>query len=167
MYEFKCSIALPEDAECIMKLYKTMVGKEGCTWSEDYPSMETLISDIKKGNEFCMKDNNGNIVAAIAIDEDAEVEQLEVWSKEYKNAGELSRLAVREDCQNRGLAKEMIEYVRKEMEKRGYDNIHFLASKTNPAALACYEKMDVEIVGEAFLYETDWWCYEGRAGKSI
>lgn len=164
---YKYSIALPEDAKDIMKLYKTMVGEDGCTWSEDYPSMETLISDIKKENEFCMKDSDGNIVAAIAIDEDAEVERLEVWSRDYKKVGELARLAVRKDCQNCGIAKKMIGYARIEMEKRGYDGIHFLAGKTNPAALACYEKMDVEIVGDTFLYGTDWWCYEGKAGESI
>lgn len=167
MYELECSIALREDAENIMELYRTMVGKEGCTWSEDYPSMEILLRDIKKKNEFCMKDNNGNIVAAIAIDEDEAVGNLNVWSGKYKNAGELSRLAVREDCQNHGIAKEIIRYVREEMKKRGYDGIHFLASKTNPAALACYKKMDVEVVGETFLYDTDWWCYEGKAEQSI
>lgn len=167
MYGLKFTVALPEDADAIMELYKSMIGKEGCTWSESYPSVEILISDIKKRNQFCMKDNDGNIVAAIAIDEDEAVERLKVWSRKYKKAGELARLAVREGFQNRGIAKEIIGYVRKEMAVRGYDGIRFLASKANPAALACYKKMDVEIAGETFLYETDWWCYEGKAGNPI
>ena len=92
----KFCIAQKTDSESIMKLYKSMVGREGVTWSDDYPSMETLIRDISRENEFCLKDDD-KIVAAIAIDEDEEVDRLDVWNKSYKRAGELARLAVRTD----------------------------------------------------------------------
>lgn len=153
--------AVSEDADDIMELYKSMIGRDGCTWSDEYPSQETLFNDIDRKNQFCLKDDNGCIIAVISIDEDETVRGLAVWGSKYENAGELARLAVSEEYQNKGVAKELIRCVRQEMRKRGYDGIHFLASKANPAALACYKKLDVEIIGDTYLYDTDWWCFEG------
>lgn len=158
--KMKFCIAQKTDSESIMKLYKSMVGREGVTWSDDYPSMETLIRDISRENEFCLKDDDDKIVAAIAIDEDEEVDRLDVWNKSYKRAGELARLAVRTDEQNNGIARKMIENVVDIMKERSYDAVHFLASKTNLPALASYKKLDIPIVGEAVIYGENWWCYE-------
>lgn len=165
MDRFKFFTAVSEDADEIMELYKSMIGKDGCTWSEEYPTEETLFNDIDRKNQFCLKDDNGCIIAVISIDEDEMVRELAVWSSKYRNAGELARLAVCEKYQNKGVAKELIRCVRQEMRNRGYDGIHFLASKTNPAALACYKNLDVEITGDAYLYDTDWWCFEGEVNS--
>lgn len=156
----KFEIAVEDDINEIMSLYRGMIGTDGCTWSEDYPSPELLKKDIENQNEFCIRNNIGDIIAAIVIDEDDEVAKLPLWNPNYKRVGELARLAVREDYQNRGIAVKLIRETALEIKKRGYDSIHFLVSKTNPRALASYRKINLNIAGEIQLFGVNWLCYE-------
>lgn len=154
-------LATEQDMEAIMELYHEMIGREGCTWSEDYPNMELLQRDIKNQNEFCIKDSQGKVLAAIVIDEDEEVRKLTIWNPDYKKTGELARLAVKQNYQNHGIAVRLIKETAAVMKKRGYDAIHFLVSKTNPPALASYKKLHLHIAGEINLFGVEWICYEG------
>ena len=44
--KYKITKATNENTEEILKLYHSLIGKDGCTWDLDYPSKE----DIKKEN---------------------------------------------------------------------------------------------------------------------
>ena len=39
-----------DDKPYIMALYTEAIGSEGCTWNEDYPSEETMDSDLARGD---------------------------------------------------------------------------------------------------------------------
>lgn len=80
-------LAADEDKTEILKLYWGMIGAEGCTWSEEYPNMELLNRDIENKNQFCMKNDTDNIIAAIVIDEDEEVRKLPFWNRTIKKQG--------------------------------------------------------------------------------
>ena len=149
-------LAADEDKTEILKLYWGMIGAEGCTWSEEYPNMELLNRDIENKNQFCMKNDTDNIIAAIVIDEDEEVRKLPFWNPDYKKAGELARLAVRQDYQNQGIAVKLIRETAKIMRERRYDAIHFLVSRSNPAALASYQKLNLHLAGETDLFGGNW-----------
>ena len=43
-YHFK--MAHPENTEEILSLYQSVMGTEGCTWDETYPSRETIAKDF-------------------------------------------------------------------------------------------------------------------------
>lgn len=159
--------AQEEDRIEIMNLYRSMIGGEGCTWSEEYPNMDLLDRDIKNKNEFCVKNETGDIIAAIVIDEDEEVRNLPFWNPDHKNPGELARLAVRQDYQNQGIAVWMIRETAGIMRERGYDAIHFLVSRSNPAALASYRKLNLHLAGESDLFGGNWLCYEGLIREKI
>ncbi len=165
--EFRFGLAKEEDRIEIMNLYRSMIGVKGCTWSEEYPNMELLNRDIENKNQFCMKNDTDNIIAAIVIDEDEEVRKLPFWNPDYKKAGELARLAVRQDYQNQGIAVKLIRETAKIMRGRGYDAIHFLVSRSNPAALASYQKLNLYLAGETDLFGGNWLCYEGLIGDKI
>lgn len=47
--------AKTEDKEQIMQLYRNAIGTEGCTWSEEYPNEQILLTDLSKHNLFCME----------------------------------------------------------------------------------------------------------------
>ncbi|MCI8667944.1 MAG: O-acetyl-ADP-ribose deacetylase [Lachnospiraceae bacterium] len=165
--KLKFGLAQEQDRIEIMNLYGSMIGVKGCTWSREYPNMELLIRDIKNENEFCMRNEADDIIAAIVIDEDEEVRKLPFWNPDYKKTGELARLAVRQDYQNQGIAVKMIQETAGIMWERGYDAIHFLVSRNNPAALASYQKLNLHLAGETNLFGGNWLCYEGLIRDKI
>ena len=40
-----------DDKPYIMALYTEAIGSEGCTWNEDYPSEETMDSDLARSTD--------------------------------------------------------------------------------------------------------------------
>lgn len=149
-----------DDKSDIMKLYGDAIGSPGCTWSEDYPNDDTFHGDVDTSNLFCLVNENGEIIAAISIDRDAAVDGLACWNKRAGKMGELARMVVGDDYQNRGIAPELIKAVVEVMKQRGYATVHYLVSPHHQKALAAYAKLDFEQVGECELFSNEWLCYE-------
>lgn len=97
-----------DDKPYIMALYTEAIGSEGCTWNEDYPSEETMDSDLARGDAYVWKDEEGDLLGAISIDEDHVVEELPCWSAQLQPAAEFARLVVREDARGQAIARKMI-----------------------------------------------------------
>ena len=149
-----------KDLEAIRALYTDAIGSPGCTWDEGYPDAECTRADWIRGDLFCMKTAEGEIVGAIAVDADEIVGKLPCWTKELQPGAELARLVVKATYQNQGIAKQLLQSGMKELAQRGYGSVHFLVSKTNERALRAYEPLGFENRGEWFGYEHDWVCYE-------
>ena len=156
------TLAREADFEKLMQLYRAAIGEEGCTWNEDYPNEEGIRGDLGREALFCARNDDGEIIAAFAIDEDAEVDSLDCWSPEIIPSGEIARLVVRRDYQNQGIAGRLLEFAMGELHRRGYQGIHFLVSSQNERALRAYGKFDFNKVGEAALYGHDWYCFEKK-----
>jgi len=161
------------DKEEVMNLYRAAVGTEGCTWSEDYPNEDILNDDIARRALYCARNAGGEILAVISVDEDPNVDALQNWSnydgkrsdKGAEYAAELARLAVREDYQNRGIARKLIEYAVDRIKagdscKPQARYVHFLVSQNNERALRSYEKLCWANKGESDLFGEKWLCYE-------
>ncbi len=151
--------AMEADFDEIVKLYQNAVGSEGCTWDENYPSMEHIRADFLRGDLFCLKAENGEIAGVIAIDDDTMVNELSCWSQ---GGAELSRLVVKGSYQNRQLAGELLLNAMQELKKRGFSYVHFLVSKAHKRALRAYNRLNFDVVGESDLYDGDWFCYEKK-----
>ena len=147
------------DIEKITKLYNKAIGSMGCTWSEEYPSEEHTSGDLERGDLFCLKNDDGDIIGAISIDADEAVDNLRCWSG---NGAELSRLVVKDEYQNQGIAGIMIKSAMRVLKGRGYEYVHFLVSKEHKKALRAYAKLGFDNVGESDLYDGNWWCYEKK-----
>lgn len=156
------TLAREADFEKLMQLYRAAIGEEGCTWNEDYPNEEDIRGDLGREALFCARNDDGEIIAAFAIDEDAEVDNLDCWSPEIVPSGEIARLVVRRDYQNRGIAGRLLEFAMEELQRRGYQGIRFLVSSKNERALRAYSKLDFNKVGETVLYGHDWYCFEKK-----
>ncbi|MBP5608017.1 MAG: GNAT family N-acetyltransferase [Lachnospiraceae bacterium] len=152
-------MATQQDKDEILKLYKAQLGREFCPWTEGYPGEETIDIDLAKDALFVMKDDD-RIVSAISIEEDKDAERLECWDKDLAPGGELARLAVLPEMQNRGLARQMLGHGMKILKERGFRSIHFLVNKHNIKAIASYAVFGFAIVGECHMYEQDFLCYE-------
>lgn len=66
--------AKKEDVESILKLYKSQLGEPFCAWDDGYPCEENIADDLSRESLFIMKDGNGDILAAISVDQDENVE---------------------------------------------------------------------------------------------
>ena len=151
--------ATKADADKILELYRAQLGREFCPWNENYPSTEEIDFDLSRDALFIMREDD-KIIAAISIDDDDAVNNLEYWSDHLQPGGELSRLAVSPECQSQGLAKEMIDYGLKELKAREFKSLHFLVNRNNLKALKCYSAYDFIKVGECELYDQPMLCYE-------
>lgn len=148
------------DKQQIMTMYRSAIGTEGCTWSEEYPNEDICDTDIDKDNLFCMENESGVIVGAISIDSDEEVDALKCWNNKAGKMAEIARLVIKKEYQNMGLAPEMIKNTVKVLKSRGYKTVHYLVSKFNKKALASYEKLEFDCVGESDILHNEWFCYE-------
>lgn len=157
--EYEIVMATEEDRDEILSLYKTQIGRDCCPWNEYYPSNETIDGDLSRDALFVMK-MNGSIKAAISIDEDEAVDLLSCWDKNLAPEGELARLAVLPNEQNKGLGRIMFKFGMDELKRRGFHGIHILVNKYNAKAISCYSVFGFRAVGECHMYEQDFWCYE-------
>lgn len=152
-------LASPADMDKILALYKTMLHGPA-DWNENYPSEETIEFDMSRNALFVMKNDANEIIAAISIDKDEEVEALPYWDKSLAPSGEFSRICVRKDMQNKGIARQMILHVFDVMRKDGKKGAHILVKTGHEAALALYGKLGFKTVGECFMYGKNFICME-------
>ena len=157
--KYEIVLAKEEDRAEILNLYRQQKGREYCPWDEDYPSDETIDFDLSRDALYVLK-MEGSIKAAVSIEEDEDVDRLECWDKELVPGGELARLAVLPEEQNKGLARILLQFGMEELKRRGYRSIHFLVNKYNVKALKSYAVFGFNTVGECHMYEQDFLCYE-------
>jgi Homocysteine/selenocysteine methylase (S-methylmethionine-dependent) len=145
-----------DDIPEIVRLYTSLVGTPGCTWDIDYPSKETAESDIKINSLYILKSDN-KIIAVASIGAFDELNDLP-WEPE--NPCELARIGVLPTMQKQGIGTVILQNVINVAKEKGFDGIRMLVSKTNPAALALYDKNGFEKCGEAFRFDIDFYCYQ-------
>ena len=147
-----------EDKEEILSLYHSLIGTTGCTWSMEYPTISEIEDDIENGYLYCMCDENDIIIAVATAGIDHEME----WLMQVSNMDKpcvLSRVGVKSSMHNLGLGQIIVKYVMEDVEKQGYDGIIMLVSKTNPSAIAMYEKLNFTCCGVSRMYDNDWFVY--------
>ena len=149
------------EADKVLSLYRSLVGTPFCAWTADYPARSDVEFDLSRNALFCLRDKeSGEMAGVISIDQDPKVEGLNCWTPELQPGRELSRLGVRETYQNQGIARKLMAGAMEELRRQGFKSVHILVAKENKKALASYKVFEYETVGECFLHEHDYWCYE-------
>ncbi len=156
---YDITMASEEDRSEILSLYKLQIGRDFCPWNDYYPSNETIDFDFSRDALFVLK-SEGKIKAAISLEEDEAVDSLDCWNEKLTPSGELARLAVLPDEQNRGYARIMLRFGMEELKRRGNKGTHFLVNKYNTKAIRSYAAFDFKVVGECHMYDQDFLCYE-------
>lgn len=150
-----------EEAEEILKIYKSLIGYEGCLWDEYYPNIEIVNNDIKKETLYVALIGN-EIVGAAQAGIDEELFNMEFFSKEKKNPRDLSRVAVKKEYQKQGIARKIIAYIEDELRKEGVDYMYLTVGKTNIKAYNLYKSIGYETKGEMVKFDIDWYCQEKK-----
>lgn len=159
------SKAIPGDEYEIYAIYDSLKGSPGCTWDDEYPTLEFVRHDIVKRNSLYKLTDNDRIVAAAYLGDFEETERPNCFDISLKRLGELSRVGVHREYQRHGYASRLIAFLLDEAKNQSYDGIALLVGTENHGAMALYEKMGFRRAGETFLYETHWFCYEKIIGS--
>jgi ribosomal protein S18 acetylase RimI-like enzyme len=152
-------LASEDDRKEILELYKAQLGRKYCAWNEEYPGDETITFDLSRDALFVMK-RKDKIIGAVSLEEDEDVDNLECWDPDLAPGGELARLCVLPELQNDGIGRQLMGFGMKELKNRGYKSTHFLVNKDNVKAIRAYASFDFSVVGECFMYEQNFLCYE-------
>lgn len=150
-----------EEAEEILKIYKSLIGYEGCLWDEYYPNIEIVNNDIKNETLYVALIDN-EIVGAAQSGIDEELFNMDFFTKEKKNPRDLSRVAVKKEYQKQGIARKIIAYIEDELRKDGVDYMYLTVGKTNVKAYSLYKSIGYETKGEMVKYDIDWYCQEKK-----
>ena len=156
---YEIVLAKEEDRAGLLALYKSQVGREGCPWTDEYPSNETIDFDLSRDALYVLK-TDGKIVGAISIEEDEEVNKIPYWNSELEPEAEFARIAVSPDMQGQGIGKILVKFLIDELKKKGFKGIHIIVNRYNPKALRLYDSFEFKNVGECSMYNQDFFCYE-------
>ena len=137
MNNYIFSLAERNDVDEILDFYHSLVGTPGCTWNLDYPNRENVESDIHNDSLYMLRDKDNILISVAAAGMSDELEELR-WN--MKNPCDLARIGVLSTRQNQGIGTIMLCNVINAVKKRGFDGIRMLVSKSNPSALAMYDK---------------------------
>ncbi len=147
----------------ILALYHSLIGTEGCTWNIYYPTMEDIEEDLKREALYCLTDEKGGIAAAVFAGSDPDMDELE-WDPRVTRTVDMSRLGVKHELQGQGVGARIMNEVLSHAKESGCDGARLLVSRSNPAALALYGKLGFENLGEARMYNIDFYRFEKRLG---
>lgn len=152
------------DADGIYALYHSLIDMPYSTWSEDYPTREIVIEDLKDHQMLVMRNNRNQIISAIALWHEFEFADAAAWYPDVKRWAMLSRLGVAADMQGKGIAKRMLNAAMDAAKQEGCEAVQFLVAKSNPIAQRAYASLGFDICGEAELWEPGevWLCYQKR-----
>ena len=157
MDSYTFSLAEIGNLDEILSLYKSLINTPGCLWTEDYPHRDNALEDIERRSLYTLKDQSGRIISVATAGGTPELNELE-WN--INKPCELARIGVLMPMQGMGIASAMIHEIILAVKARGFDGINLIAGKTNPAALALYEKNGFLRCGEASMFGHDYYCYQ-------
>lgn len=158
--------ALPCDAEEIYAIYESLKGSPGCTWDDEYPTLEFVRHDIAERDSLYKLTEDGVIIAAAYLGDFEEREMPECFNKSVKRWGEFSRVGVRREYHRKGYAEKLLKFLLNEAVDLRYDGLALLVGTENSGAMALYEKIGFRRVGEGVMYETPWFFYERKLERN-
>ena len=149
-------LATENDLEEICSLIKEaiieMEKKKIFQWDEIYPSRDDFLKDIKTSTLFIGEiqfEDTKRICVVYALNKLCDEEYKKAkwkWEGDYRV---IHRLCVHPDFQNRGIAKETIKHIEKEVKSIGVNCLRLDVFSKNPISLRLYQKQHFYKTGEA------------------
>lgn len=150
--------ATKADLPQILKLYRSVIGKRGCTWDEFYPNETTLQEDFNAKQLYVLFKDKRMIGAASIVPEN-ELDDLDCWQIR-ENAKEIARIVIAPEYQSKGYGKHLVNKLCLKIERMGCKAVHILAAKENHPALNLYRETGFQNKGSCHRYDLDFYAYE-------
>ena len=151
-------LARKEDLPQILKLYRSVIGKPGCTWNVFYPNEATLYEDFNAQHLYALYKGKKMIGAASIVPEN-ELDDLDCWQIK-ENARELARIVIAPEYQGKGYGKHLINKVCLSLKRTDCKAVHILVAKENHHALNLYRSAGFKYKSECHRYDLDFFAYE-------
>ena len=148
------SRATAADTQEILRLYRSLVGTEGCTWDEMYPCEESIAEDLQRDALFCLRGADG-IAAVASCGAFAELNGLP-WRIPLRAPCELARIGVQSALQRTGLATRILRCCIETAKAAGFDGVRLLVACCNSAAQRLYAANGFESCGVVRMYDNDY-----------
>ena len=153
------------DIDEIFAMYHALIDAPYSTWSEDYPTIEHVRSDVEHGWTIVLRNEENRILAAIALlpgEEEPEYEGIAQWDPDVTSWACPARLGVALDQQGKGLAGKMLAAAMDAARQSGREAVRFLVAKSNPVAQRAYSRLGFDVCGEHEMRGHVWLCYQKR-----
>lgn len=152
--------AKKEEFPQILKLYRSVIGIPGCTWTVFYPNEATLHEDFKTGNLFVLHKGKKMIGAASIVPEN-ELDDLSCWQFQ-DHAREIARIVIAPEFQGKGYGKHLVKKLCLKLESMDCKAVHILVAKENHHALNLYRNTGFKNKGECERYDHAYYAYEKK-----
>ena len=149
-----------EDLPQVLKMYRSVIGKKGCTWDAFYPSEENLQEDF---HAHCLyvHSKGRKMIGAASIVPTNELDDLDCWQFK-ENPREIARIVIAPEYQGKGYGKHLVKKMCLKLESMGCKAIHILVAKENHHALNLYRNTGFKNKGECSRYGHEYYAYEKK-----
>ena len=152
--------ARKEDLPEILKMYRSVMGKNGCHWSIAYPNEATLHEDFQTGNLFVLW-RGGKMIGAGSIVPKNELDDLDCWYY-HKNVAEIARIVIKPEYQGKVFGKHLVNKLCFKLSVKGCNAVHLLVSTENHHALNLYRETKFYCKGECNRYDHTYYAFEKK-----
>lgn len=153
-------LAKKEDLTEILKMYRSVIGKNGCNWSISYPNEATLHEDFRTENLYILW-RGKKMIGAGSIVPKNELDDLDVWHHREK-AGEIARIVIAPEYQSKGYGKHLVKKLCYKLDSKGHTAVHLLVSTENHHALNLYREAGFHCMGQCERYGHSYYAYEKK-----
>lgn len=153
-------LAKREELPTILKMYRSVIGKQGCNWSVLYPNEVTLYDDFNTGNLYVLC-RGKTIIGAGSIVPKNELDDLNCWY--YREAPrEIARIVIAPEYQGKGYGKQLVNKLCHKLEYMHCRAVHLLVSTENHSAQKMYIRARFLNKGQCHRYDHDYFAFERK-----
>lgn len=158
-----CQGCQSDEIFSILHNCKNDLDKQGIfQWTDDYPTLEIVENDIKKGHLYCAVIEN-LCVGVISLSDEQEPEYSAItWNDTADKVLVIHRLAVDPAYQGQGIAKDLMDFAELYGLHNNYSSVRLDAFSANKRVLKFYVNRGYQKRGEVFFpgRELPFYCYE-------
>lgn len=151
-------LAKKEDLPQILQLYRSVIGKPGCTWTVTYPNEATLYEDFEAKQLYVLRKNKAIIGAASVVAKN-ELDDLDCWQFR-ESVREIARVMIAPQQQGKGRGKYMIRQLCFRLARQECKAVHILVGAENYHAQNLYREVGFKIRGQCQRYDHTFYACE-------
>lgn len=156
--------AKQNEKNAVSALYRSAIGREGCTWNEFYPGEIELREDFETGNLYVLAENRGAVIGAVSVVHTNELDDLACWQMTGYSVREIARVVISEAYHGHRYSEKMLQELFRIFKAEGCRAVHLLVGVKNAAAQKVYRSLGFTCRAACQLYGEHYYAYEKILG---
>lgn len=122
-------------------------------WSDNYPTISLIESDLRKESLYTIKNDN-LIMGAIVLNEEQDIAYKSInWEFDDSKVLVIHRLVIDPKNQGKGYAIQLMDFAENFAKENGYSSIRLDTYSQNERSISFYKKRNYFIRGEVYFSE--------------